>query len=256
MILTDSHCHLYLDKFTPDLDAVLQRAAEAGVKHIYLPAIDWDSLKTMDKLRHPDITFFKMAGIHPCDVRNNWPLDEKRLFELAESDDYVAVGESGLDYHWSKEFITEQKKSLVVHCKVAKAVDKPLIVHNRESTADLLDLVESEQDGSLKGIWHCFTGTLDEGKRALDLGLNLGVGGILTFKNAGIDKVVKQLPLERLLLETDAPFLAPEPKRGKRNEPSYILYTAEKLAVLMDTSVDEIARITTENATHLFRRES
>lgn len=256
MTLTDTHCHLYLDKFAPDLDAVMQRAAAAGVKNIYLPAIDWDSLKAMDKLEHPDITFYKMVGIHPCDVQNNLPLDEKRLYELAGGDDIIAIGESGLDYYWSTDFISAQKESLSVHCKVAKAVNKPLILHNRQSTSDLLDLIKTEQDGSLRGIWHCFTGTIDEGKRALDLGLSLGIGGVLTFKNAGVDKVVKQLPLEMMLLETDAPFLAPDPKRGKRNEPSYVLYTAKKLAELMDITVQEIAQVTTKNASNLFLGET
>jgi len=223
------------------MEAVLQRAVDAGVKKIYLPAIDWSSLNAMQKLVHPDITFYKMAGIHPCEVQNNWPLDEKRLYDVAREEEYVAIGESGLDYYWNTDFISMQKKSLSIHCEAAKAVNKPLILHNRESTSDLLDLVETQQDGSLKGIWHCFNGSIDEGKRALDLGLYLGIGGVLTFKNAGVDKIVKQLPLDRMLLETDAPYLAPEPNRGKRNEPFFVFYIAEKLAELMEMPVEDIA---------------
>jgi len=252
VILTDTHCHLYLDKFAGDLNNVLQRAADAGVRHIYLPAIDWNSLPAMEKLAHPQISFYKMVGIHPCDVQNNWPLDEERLAELASDETYVAVGETGLDYYWSKDHISKQKKSLTAHCRVAKEVQKPVILHNRESTADLLDLIEAEQDGTMAGIWHCFTGSVEEGKRALDLGLHLGIGGVLTFKNAGVAEVVKQLPLEKMLLETDAPFLSPSPKRGKRNEPSYVAYTANKLAGLMEMPVEEIAKITTANASSLF----
>jgi TatD DNase family protein len=252
LILTDTHCHLYLNKFEHDLDDVLQRAVEAGVDSIYLPAIDWNSLAEMEKLEHPEITFYKMAGIHPCDVQNNWPIDDERLFSLCNSDTYVAVGETGLDYYWSTDHVEQQKESLRIHCKIAKQVQKPVILHNRESTSDLLDLIESEQDGSLKGIWHCFSGTVDEGKRAIDLGLQLGIGGVLTFRNSGMDRVVKELPIDKMVLETDAPFLAPVPKRGKRNEPSYVIYTARKLAETVNVPVNEVAEITTRNASVLF----
>ncbi len=256
MILTDTHCHLYLNKFEHDLDEVLRRAVEAGIDSIYLPAIDWDSLAEMEKLEHPEITFYKMAGIHPCDVHNNWPIDDERLFTLCKSDKYVAVGETGLDYYWSTDHVEQQKESLRIHCRVSRQVQKPVILHNRESTSDLLDLIESEQDGTLRGIWHCFTGTVDEGKRALDLGLYLGIGGVLTFKNSGVDKVVKDLPIDKMVLETDAPFLAPSPKRGKRNEPSYISFVAEKLGEVMKLPVEEVARITTRNASILFNTKS
>lgn len=256
MILTDTHCHLYLDKFNDDIEQVLQRAVDAGVKHIWLPAIDWNSLEQMKSLNHPDILFHKMAGIHPCDVQNNWPVDEDRLYKCGKSDKYVAIGETGLDYYWSRDHVKEQKESLILHCRVAKDVNKPVILHNRESTSDLLDIMENEQDGSLKGIWHCFTGTLEEAKRAIDLGLYLGIGGVLTFKNSGVDKVVKKLPVDKLLLETDAPFLAPSPKRGKRNEPSYVAYTTQKLADLMGVTFEEIADITAANAFELFAVET
>lgn len=252
MILADTHCHLYLEQFKGDLDDVLQRSANAGVKHIFLPAIDWKSVEDMDALNHPDITFYKMAGIHPCDVENNLPLDVQKLADLCSRDDFFAVGETGLDYYWSTDFVDDQKKSLRAHCRVAKASGKPIVLHNRESTTDLLDLIEEEQDGNLTGVWHCFTGTDDEGKRALDLGLYLGVGGVSTFKNAGVDKIVANMPLNRLILETDAPYLTPVPHRGKRNEPSYIPLIARKLAELKNKSVEEIAEVTTENAFTLF----
>jgi TatD DNase family protein len=140
-----------------------------------------------------------------------------------------------------------------VHCQVAKAVNKPIVLHNREATDDLLDIIEQEQDGSLTGVWHCFTGSQEEGERALDLGLHLGVGGVATFKNAGVGAVVAKMPLDRLILETDAPYLSPSPKRGKRNEPSFMRYTAEKLADLKEISLEEIAKQTTANALDLFK---
>jgi len=254
--LTDTHCHLYLEQFNDDLAKVYQRAVDAGIFRIYLPSIDWNSLQQMEKLHHPEIEFLKMAGIHPCDVQHNFPLDEQKLFDLCNSKEIVAAGETGLDYYWSTDHIKEQKESLYAHCRVAKATQKPIVLHNRESTTDLLDIIEEEQDGSLNGVWHCFTGTADEGKRALDLGLYLGLGGVLTFKNGGIDKFITELPLNRLLLETDSPFLAPAPHRGKRNEPSYIKLVAEKLAVLFDLQTEEIADITSANAERLFHPDT
>ena len=252
MILTDTHCHLYLEQFDEDLDDVLNSSVEAGIRHIFLPAIDWESISAMDKLTHPEITFYKMAGIHPCSVEENLPLDEEKLFNFCSKDDFIAVGETGLDYYWSTDFVEEQKKSLRIHCDIAKEVGKPIVLHNRDSTKDLLDIIEEEQDGTMTGVWHCFTGSVDEGKRALDLGLYLGIGGVSTFKNAGVDKVVAQLPLDKLILETDAPYLSPAPHRGKRNEPSYITLIAENLAELHNQSLKTIAEITTENAFRLF----
>lgn len=252
MILTDTHCHLYLNQFDDDLDDVLQRAVDADILHILLPAIDWNSISQMEKLNHPKITFYKMAGIHPCSVEDNLPVDFDKLQELCSRDEFVAVGETGLDYHWSTDFVKEQKESLHEHCRIAKETGKPIVLHNRESTGNLLDIIESEQDGSLTGVWHCFTGTEDEGKRALDMGLYLGVGGVSTFKNAGVGEVIANIPMDRLILETDAPYLSPTPKRGKRNEPAFMRLTAKKLSELKEVSLEEVAEITTQNAFDLF----
>lgn len=252
MTLTDTHCHLYLDKFNDDLDEVLNRSSKEGIKHIFLPAIDWNSIEQMDRLQHTKITFYKMAGIHPCSVEDNLPVDEEKLLEYCQSSEFVGVGETDLDYYWSTDFVDEQKESLHMHCRVAKETGKPIVLHNRESTKDLLDLIEEEQDGSLTGVWHCFTGTEDEGKRALDLGLYLGVGGVSTFKNAGVDQTVAKMPMDKLILETDAPYLAPVPHRGKRNEPAFIKNIAENLAELKNLSLEEIAEKTTRNAFQLF----
>lgn len=251
-LLADTHCHLYLDAFDEDLNDVLARAAAEGVRHIFLPAIDWVSLGQMDKLHHPDITFYKMMGVHPCDIKGARPNLESKLMETCAGDDIVAVGETGLDYYWSTDHIDAQKESLRLHCRVAKALDKPIVLHNRDSTTDLLDIIEEEQDGRLNGVWHCFTGTEEEGKRAIGMGLYLGVGGVATFKNAGVGEVVAKMPLDRLLLETDAPYLAPVPHRGERNEPSYVALTATHLAELKGASLEDIAKVTTGNAFALF----
>lgn len=253
MQLTDTHSHLYLDAFVEDLESVLSRSVDADVTRILLPAIDWQSLKKMDKLHHKEIEFHKMMGIHPCEVVTSRLEEEDHLMEVCGSSEIVGVGETGLDYYWSTDFVEYQKESLHMHCRVAKAVNKPIVLHNREATDDLLDIIEQEQDGNLSGVWHCFTGSQEEGKRALDLGLHLGVGGVATFKNAGVDEVVAELPLDRLLLETDAPYLSPTPKRGKRNEPSFMRFTAEKLADLKEVSIEEIASQTTGTALDLFK---
>jgi len=251
--LTDTHSHLYLENFKEDLDAVLKRAHDAGLKHIFLPSIDWNSLDEMNSLHHKEIKFYKMMGIHPCQVSGSRLSEEGKLMETISKGEIVAVGETGLDYYWSIDHVEHQKESLRMHCRISKSVQKPIVLHNRESTGDLLDIIEEQQDGSLAGVWHCFTGTEEEGRRALDAGLYLGVGGVATFKNAGVDSIVKKMPLDRLILETDAPYLSPAPMRGKRNEPAFINYTADKLAELKDMDVEEIAEITTKNAFELFR---
>lgn len=247
-MLIDTHCHIYLDQFENDIHEVLSRAADAGVSHIFMPAINFDSLPGMERLLHDDIHFYKMAGIHPTEINDGIKMTEEELLAYCSRNDIIAVGETGLDYYWSGEYKAQQKESLHIHCKVAKSVGKPVILHNRESTDDLLQIIEAEQNGSLTGVWHCFNGTADEGKRAIDLGLYLGIGGVLTFKNAGVDKAVSQLPLDKIMLETDAPYLAPSPKRGKRNEPAFVRFTAKRLAEVMDVSFQKIEEQTTENA--------
>jgi len=252
LLLTDTHSHLYLDAFKDDLDSVLTRAVESDVRKILLPAIDWSSLDQMEHLHHEEIEFHKMMGIHPCEVDSPRVGEEEHLMEVCNMTQFVGVGETGLDYYWSTEFVENQKESLRMHCRVAKQVSKPIVLHNRDATQDLLQIIEDEQNGNLTGVWHCFNGTEEEGKRAIDLGLYLGIGGVATFKNAGVGEVVAAMPLDKLILETDAPYLSPTPKRGKRNEPSFMRYTAEKLSELKGLSLEVIANQTTSNANRLF----
>jgi TatD DNase family protein len=251
-MLVDTHCHIYLEQFDEDLEEVLSRASESGVTDIFMPAITFESLPKMERISHDAITFHMMAGIHPTEINEGAGTTEEELYAYCEKKEIVAVGETGLDYYWSDEYKEEQQESLRIHCHVAKTVHKPIILHNRESTDDLLAIIEEEQDGNLTGIWHCFNGTVEEGERAIGLGLHLGIGGVITFKNAGVDESVAELPLDKMILETDAPYLAPSPKRGKRNEPSFIKYTAEKLAEVMDTTFEDIASQTSETALNLF----
>lgn len=250
--MIDTHCHLYSEQFENDIQEVLDRAAAAGVAHIFMPAINFNSLPKMDRLEHPGIRFHKMAGIHPTDINKGSRTTEEQLYGHCSQDEVIAVGETGLDYYWSDDYQSEQQKSLRVHCRVAKEVGKPVILHNRGSTEDMFRIIGEEQDGNLRGIWHCFNGSAEEGKRAIELGLELGIGGVLTFKNAGVDQSVAELPIEKMMLETDAPYLAPSPKRGKRNEPSFVRFTAQKLADVQDLSLDEVVEITDNNVLRLF----
>ncbi len=251
-MLIDTHCHIYLEQFEDDLESVLNRAAKAGVEHIFMPAINFDSLPKMDRLAHEDIQFHKMAGLHPTEINEGGKVGEDTLAEWCAREDIVAVGETGLDYYWSSDYKKEQQESLRLHCRVAKGAGKPIVLHNRESTGDLLSIIEEEQDGSLKGVWHCFNGSVEEGRRAIDLGLCLGIGGVLTFKNAGVDESVAQLPVDKMILETDAPYLAPVPHRGKRNEPAYVGHVAARLAEVKEMSGEEVESVTSSNALNLF----
>ncbi len=251
--MIDTHSHIYLPDFNEDKKEVLDRAEKVGVRSILMPAIDFDSEKQMALMQHESIQFYKMSGLHPCDVGVIPDHFEEKLHELCAKDDIIGVGETGLDYYWSKDHISEQKLSLCAHFNVAKALQKPIVLHNRESTDDLLAMMEEAQDGTLTGVWHCFNGTIEEGKRAIDLGFYLGIGGVVTFKNGGVDKTVAHLPLSKMVLETDAPYLSPTPMRGKRNEPSFMKFTAEKLAEIFELNVHEVDEITTRNAKDLFK---
>lgn len=254
--MIDTHSHIYVSQFDDDLEQVLNNASKAGITDIFMPSINFGSIQMMEKLNHPNIRFYKMAGLHPTDVKElPINLDEK-LRNVCSNDHIYGIGETGLDYYWSTEYVVQQKKSLLIHCELAKECKKPIILHNRDSTQDLLSIIESEQDGSLTGIWHCFNGTVSEGKRAIDLGLHLGIGGVVTFKNGGVDKSVAQLPLEKMVLETDAPYLTPSPHRGKRNEPAYICFVAQKLAEIFGVPVDEIISKTSNTARQIFKISS
>ncbi|TNE71625.1 TatD family deoxyribonuclease [bacterium] len=252
--MIDTHAHIYLPQFEEQINEVLDRAIEAGLTDILMPGIHEESWQQMARLpQRNDIKLHKMFGIHPCDVEESVHNYYDLLMNYCKRADVIAIGETGLDYYWSTERVHQQKESLRIHCVVAKELKKPIVLHNRESTTDLLNLIEEEQDGTLTGVWHCFTGNIDEGKRAIDLGLHLGIGGVLTFKNGGIDKIVPHLPVKSLLLETDSPFLAPSPHRGKQNEPAYTKLVADKLSVLINLPLTEIIQITDNNSKKLFK---
>lgn len=256
-MLIDTHAHLYLEEFDVDRDAMIQRAEGMGVGKFYLPNIDSSSIDPMLKLEkeHPG-QCFPMMGLHPCSVKENYEQELALIEKWLATRHFCAIGETGIDLYWDASYIEEQKIAFRRQIQWAKELGIPVIIHSRESTEHILEMLEAEQDGKLYGILHCFTGTSEQANRAIDLGFWLGIGGVLTFKNAGLDKTVRQIPLEYLVLETDSPYLAPVPYRGKRNESAYIRLVAEKLAELKETNLAHVSAVTSSNAEKIFHKKN
>lgn len=253
MILIDTHAHLYANAFEADRNAVLTRAQAAGVSRILMPAIDASTHPRMLELEknQPDYCL-SMMGIHPCSVKENY-LHELQIAEdwLAQRT-FLAVGETGLDFYWDLTFVKQQYEAFHRQAEWALHYDIPLVIHSRNATDECIDVVAGHQHGKLKGVFHCFSGTNEQARRVTELGFYLGIGGVLTFKNGGLDKALDGIDPRWMVLETDAPYLAPVPFRGKRNECSYLSYIVEKLAEVMEVSTEEMAAVTTANAQQLF----
>lgn len=252
LIYLDSHTHIYSESFKEDRAAVIERASELGVAKLYMPNVDVNSIDAMleAELRYPQCV--PMMGLHPCSVEKDF---ERQLYVIEEwlnKKNFVAVGEIGLDLYWDKSWYEQQQEALRIQLRWAKAKGLPVVIHTRDAMPQTLELLEQEQDGQLKGVLHCFTGTLEEAQKAIALGFYLGIGGVATFKNGGLDKVLPHVPLDRLLLETDSPYLAPVPHRGKRNSPEYIPLLARRVAELINQQLPEVAAITTANTKALF----
>jgi TatD DNase family protein len=255
-MLIDTHAHLYAKEFDFDRDAMIARAISQGIEKFYLPNVDLESIPRMLELeaKYPE-RCFAMMGLHPCSVEADYKLFlteiEKQLFARK----FVAVGEIGLDYYWSKEFVEQQKDAFRMQCRWAIELDLPIIIHARESLDDLIQIVKEEKkDERLRGIFHCFGGSIEQAQKIIQLGFWMGIGGVLTYKKSGLDEIVKDIPLEWLVLETDAPYLTPVPHRGKRNESAYLRFVAEKLAEVKGISLEELATITTENTLRIFSK--
>lgn len=253
MILTDTHTHLYSEKFEGDRTQMMHRTLDARVRKLFLPNIDVQSIQPMLDLvwEFPE-NCFPMMGLHPCSVDQHV---EAHLFQIQKwfkKRKFYAVGEIGLDYYWSVEFKEQQISAFKKQCQWAIQYDLPIVIHSRNATPDILSILKEISHPKLRGIFHCFSGTAVEAREIVDLGFYLGIGGVLTYKNSGLDKAIEEIGLEHLVLETDAPYLAPVPHRGKRNESSYLVHIAETLAVLKKVSVEQVAHITTENATTIF----
>lgn len=251
--LIDTHTHLYVKSFKNDVEAVISRALETGVSRFYLPAIDSSETESLLELesRYPG-TCIAMMGLHPCSVKEDYQSELKQVEDWLSKRKFAAVGEIGLDYYWDKTFVDQQKEAFHRQIEWALQYDIPIVIHSRNSIDDCLEIVRQHQKGKLRGIFHCFTEDLASAQKIMDLGFYMGIGGVLTYKNSGLAEVVKEIPMEYLVLETDAPYLTPVPFRGKRNESSYIKYVAEKLADVKGISLEDVAKITTTNAEKIF----
>ncbi|WP_026998641.1 TatD family hydrolase [Eisenibacter elegans] len=256
-MFADSHTHLYLRQFDTDRETVVAQCQEAGVLQLFLPNIDHSSVEPMLEMstRYPQ-QCFAMMGLHPCSVDKDV---DKALYEVEHwlhkhRELFVAVGEMGTDLYWDKTYFAQQAEAFKVQVNWAKELDLPIVIHCRESFEETMQLLEPLYDERLRGVFHCFTGSVADAERVLALeGFYLGIGGVATFKKSGLDQVLPQLPLERLLLETDSPYLAPVPHRGKRNSPAYIPLIAERIAELKNIPLETVAQQTTANTQALFR---
>lgn len=252
-MITDTHTHLYSEAFEEDRDAMIERAKENGVSRFFLPAIDSTYTNKMLALqeKYPEEVFL-MFGLHPTHVKENYKEELAHVKEMLKTHKAYAVGEIGMDLYWDKTYINEQRMAFKEQIQIAKANKMPINIHCRDAFDEVFEVLEEEKGADLFGIFHCFTGTLEQAKKAISYGMKLGIGGVVTFKNGKIDTFLHEIPLSHIVVETDAPYLAPTPYRGKRNESSYIINVVEKLATIYKSTPAEIAEITTANAKEIF----
>ena len=252
-MLIDTHTHLYSSKFSEDRPAMIERARAAGVELALLPAVDSQSHDRMIALEaaYPDFCI-AMIGLHPVSVKDNYEEELAIVKSWLDRREWIAIGEIGLDFYWDKTFVAQQEDAFLRQCAWAIEYDLPIVIHARDSIDRLLELLEALGDKCPRGEFHCWTGDHKQSTRALDLGFYLGIGGIVTFKNGGLDKVVPELPKDRILLETDSPYLAPVPHRGKRNETAYVLDVAKKISEIWNCPLETVKQQTGQNARQLF----
>ncbi len=255
-MLIDTHAHLYAKQFDEDREEVLKRAEAVGIQRFYLPNIDSTSIEAMLELEatHPD-KCFAMMGLHPCSVKENYEDELAIVEDWLGRRSFCAVGEIGIDLYWDKSLLEEQKDAFRRQIAWAKDLRVPIVIHARDALDIIIEIVKEEKDERLQGIFHCFGGTLEQAQAIMDLEFYMGLGGVLTYKKAALDEIVDNIPLDHLVLETDAPYLAPTPKRGKRNESAYMSFVAQKLADIKKMPLDEIAEITTKNALKVFEKQ-
>jgi TatD DNase family protein len=253
MILTDTHTHLYYETDPEKLADLMQRSLDNKVCRLFLPNVDSESIPLVFGLseRYPDHCF-PMLGLHPCDVKANFIAELDRIsMEITQRKIY-AIGEIGIDLHWDKSTLSIQQEAFRTQIEWAKTLDLPIVIHCREAFDEIFEILNDLKDDKLRGIFHCFSGTAEQANKVIGLGFYLGIGGVLTYKNSGLDKVIQDVSLEHLVLETDSPYLTPVPFRGKPNESSYLVYIAQKLADIKQVSLEEIAEVTTRNSRLVF----
>ena len=253
MILIDTHCHLYAEEFADDIETVIQNAGQGGVEKFYLPGIDSNAVNAMCRLEEmfPG-KCIAMMGLHPCYVKENYKEELTLVQQWLAKRQFAAVGEIGLDFYWDKTFINEQYTAFRTQIEWAIDYKTPIVIHTRNAMQETINLVKQYVPKGVKGIFHCFSGSYENAREIINAGFYLGIGGVLTYKNAGLAEVLAKIDLQHLVLETDAPYLSPVPFRGKRNESSYIQYIAAKLAAIKQISIEEVAAITTANAQKIF----
>lgn len=253
MVLTDTHTHLYYEADAAKRDELMQRCKQNNIDRLFLPNVDAASVPMMFELlqAYPD-NCYPMLGLHPCSVKENWEEELAVIQPAIHQHKIYAIGEIGIDLYWDKTFLTEQIQAFKLQIKWAKALNLPIVIHCRDAFYEVYQVLLDERDEKLRGIFHCFSGNLEQAQKIIELGFYLGIGGVVTYKNAGLDKVVEQIDLKHIVLETDSPYLTPVPYRGKPNESSYLIYVAQKVADLHKTFVEEVAEITTANSKAIF----
>lgn len=253
MIITDTHTHLYSEAFDADRDEVIGKAMENGVNRFFIPAIDSTYTDRMLQLKrsYPD-SIFLMTGLHPTHVKENYKEELQHVAEQLEKHNFCAMGEIGIDLYWDGTFLKEQREAFRTQIILAKKHNLPIVIHCRDAFDEIFEVLEKEKGDDLHGIFHCFTGTLEQAKKAISYNMALGIGGVVTFKHGKIDTFLSKIDLKHIVLETDAPYLAPVPYRGKRNEALYIVNILEKVATIYNKTMEEVAAITTENSKRVF----
>lgn len=253
MILTDTHTHLYYETDPEKMTLLMERCFENKVSRLFLPNVDTSSIPQVFKLAelYPE-NCFPMLGLHPCDVKDNYEEELATIHNEIGIRKIVAIGEIGIDLHWDKTTLPFQQKAFREQISWAKSLDLPIVIHCREAFDEIFEILNELKDSKLRGIFHCFTGNAQQAEQVLSLGFYLGIGGVLTYKNSGLDKVVQDIALDHLVLETDSPYLTPVPFRGKPNESSYLIHVAQKLADIKQVPLEEVARVTTLNSKTIF----
>ena len=252
-MITDTHTHLYSEQFDEDRDEMISRALAAGITRFFVPAIDSTYSESMYALERKYPTHvFLMMGVHPTHIKDDYKEELDHVTQALGTRKFVAIGEIGIDLYWDKSFQTQQQHAFDQQISWAKSKGLPIVIHCRDAFDEVFEVLEGQQDENLFGIFHCFTGTMEHAKRAIDFNLKLGIGGVVTFKNGKIDQFLNKIPLESLVMETDAPYLAPSPYRGKRNQSAYLSLVRDKIAECYQLSATEISRITTQNAKAVF----
>ncbi|MDK2979390.1 MAG: TatD DNase family protein [Bacteroidales bacterium] len=254
MQFIDTHTHLFLPEFDQDRDQVIKNAIDHNVQKMLLPNADSTTINPlMELIQKYPLNCFPMMGVHPTSVRADYEKELDIVESWLEKEKFIAIGEIGMDLYWDKTFQKQQEEVFRRQLNLAKKYNLPVVIHARESFDEIFKIIDEEVDDRLTGVFHAFTGTVEQANQIIEWGFMMGIGGIVTFKNAGLDKVVRNIDINHIVLETDAPYLAPVPKRGKRNQSAYIRHIAEKIALIKEISIEKVANITTDNAKQLFR---